>query len=281
MRKAMSAPFETALAGALLDTTQPVPDGITVRNAAVLTRRFAVHRNNVTASLVNALRSRFPIVEKIVGEDFFAAMARVFVTEHPPRTPVLATYGDAFPGFVATFDPAREVAYLADVARLELARSRAYHAADAAPLGAAQFAARDAAAVSGIRVNLHPSLQVVRSPHPIVTIWAMNSGGQELAPIDDWRGEDALVVRPQLDVEVRLLPPGGAVFLLALAAGRPIGEAAAAARADHPDFDLTLNLAALMGSGLVQDIVRDILQDGVQDIVQGVAVAKPEQHGLP
>jgi hypothetical protein len=56
-------------------------------------------------------------------------------------------------------------------------------------------------------------------------------------------------------VEVRALPPGGAAFLLALAAGRPLGEAAEAALADDPDFDLTGNLAGLIGSGLARDIV--------------------------
>jgi hypothetical protein len=103
---------------------------------------------------------------------------------------------------------------------------------------------------------MHPSAEILRSPFPIVTIWAMNSGEHALAPIEDWRGEDALVARPHLDVQVRTLPPGGATFLLALAAGRPLGEAAEAALADDPDFDLTRNLAGLIGSGLVREIIN-------------------------
>ena len=43
--------------------------------------------------------------------------------------------------------------------------------------------------------------------------------------------------------------------LLALAGGRPFGEATEAALADYPDFDLARNLAALIGLGLVRDIV--------------------------
>jgi hypothetical protein len=247
----MSASFETSFARALLDTARPIPSGITAHNAAIPTGRFAVYRNNVVVGLVNALRSRFPVVEKIVGEEFFAGMARVFVLERPPGTPLLATYGDEFAAFIATFDPARELVYLADVARLEAARTRAYHAADALPFGVAEFAALDASAVGGIRIDLHPSVEIVRSPHPIVTIWAMNSGERDLAPIENWHGEDALAVRPYLDVDVRLLPPGGAVFLLALAGAKPLGEAAAAALADHPEFDLSRSLAGLICSGLV------------------------------
>jgi Putative DNA-binding domain len=250
----MRASFETSFARALLDAEQPVPDGITAHHAAVPARRFAVYRNNVVAGLVKALRSRFPVVEKIVGEGFFTAMARSFVAEEPPRTPLLATYGDEFAAFIAAFEPARELAYLADVARLEAARTRAYHAADATPVDAGRFAALDASAVADIRVELHPSAEILRSPHPIVTIWAMNCGERELAPIENWRGEDALVVRPYLEVEVRMLPPGGAAFLLALAAGRTAGEAAGAALVGDPQFDMTQNLAALIGWGLVRDI---------------------------
>jgi hypothetical protein len=251
----MPASFQTSFADALLDADRPIPHGVIAHNAASPTRRFGVYRNNVVSSLVKALERRFPVVEKIVGDEFFAAMARVFVTEQPPRSPLLAAYGDDFPAFVAAFAPARDLPYLADIARLEAARTRAYYAADATPVGADQFATLDGEVAGDLCIAMHPSTEVVRSRFPIVTIWAMNSGEQELAPVEDWRGEDALVARPHLDVQVRMLPPGGATFLLALAAGRPLGEAAEAALADEPDFDLTCNLAGLIGSGLAREIL--------------------------
>jgi hypothetical protein len=251
----MLASFEISFADALLNADRPVPPGITAHNTAIPARRFAVYRNNVVMGLGKALKSRFPVVEKIVGDEFFAAMARLFVTAQPPRSPLLTTYGDGFPAFIAGFEPARELPYLADVARLEAARTRAYHAADAAPIDTSRLTALDSAVVGNIRIDMLPSAEIVRSPYPIVTIWAMNSGEQEPAPIADWRSEDALVARPHLDVQVRKLPPGGAAFLLALAAARPLGDAAEAALADDPDFDLTSNLAGLLGSGLVRSIV--------------------------
>src|SRR5438045_7860361 len=107
-------------------------------------------------------------------------MALVYVREQPPRSPQLTTYGDELPAFIATFEPARELPYLADVARLEAARTRSYHAADAVPIDASRIPALDACDVGSIRIATHPSIEIVRSPHPIVTIWAMNSGEQEL-----------------------------------------------------------------------------------------------------
>src|SRR5262249_18556206 len=174
---------------------------------------------------------------------------------HPPRSPLLARYGDAFADFIDAFAPAREISYLGDVARIEAARTRAYHAADVIAVGAADFASVAAEALLSLCLVLHPSVEIIRSSHPIVTIWAMNSGERPLAPIDDWRGEDALVARPHLDVEVRALAAGGAQFTLALATGMPLGMAAAHALAACPRFDLADALAGMIGCGLVAGMV--------------------------
>jgi Putative DNA-binding domain len=253
----MDASFQRSFARALFDPNLAAPQGIARNDENDVTRRFAVHRNNMVVGLVNAISARFPAVEKLVGQDFFATMARAFVQAQPPRTPLLTTYGDEFPDFIRAFVSARELPYLADVARIEAARMRAYHAADAAPLGADALTGKGADVLIALRVKLHPSLEIVRSEHPIVTIWAMNSGEQKLAPIGSWNGEDALVIRPHLDVEVRRQPPGGAAFLLALADGATLGAAADAAFAESEQFDLTVNLAQLLGIGVVCGVASD------------------------
>jgi len=84
----------------------------------------------------------------------------------------------------------------------------------------------------------------------------MNSGEMVLAPIMDWRGEDALVSRPSVDVEVRRLPPGAKTFLQSLAAGDSLGVAAASALAANTRFDLAANLAALF-AGLAIGITNE------------------------
>ena len=89
------------------------PEGL---NCSTPDRRFAVYRNNVQHGLSVALATRFPVIERLVGADFFAATARVFAAQHPPETPVLQDWGEAFPTFLAGFEPAAELPYLADVA---------------------------------------------------------------------------------------------------------------------------------------------------------------------
>lgn len=251
----MFAATQSDFARALLDPELPPPDAVTSHTARHPQKRFAVYRNNVVVSLINALRAKFPATERIVGAEFFAAMARVFVAGHPPRSRILHTYGEDFGDFIAAFAPAAGLPYLADVARLEAARTRAYHAADAVALGAADFAALDPHAIGALRLTPHPSLQIIRSRYPVVTIWAMNAGDMPLGPVDTSVAEDALVLRPNLEVIVHSLPPGGAAFLLALAAGTALADAADHAMSDDARFDLTANLAGFIGSGAVTAFV--------------------------
>jgi hypothetical protein len=246
--------LQEKFAAALLDANQPVPQAVTSYTARTPQKRFAVYRNNVVVGLVAAMKKSFPAINEIVGEEFFVAMARIFVVENPPRSPVLLAYGENFPDFISTFAPAADFPYLADVARLEVARTRAYHSADAAVLDHSHWAGLDTQVLDRVRITLHPSAFILHSQHPIVTIWAMNSGEAELRPINDWRAEDAVVLRPDADVQVRRLPAGGAAFLTALAANASLSEAAASGAADNPEFDLAANLAGLIGARLAIEI---------------------------
>ncbi|GBD47736.1 HvfC/BufC N-terminal domain-containing protein [Methylopila sp. Yamaguchi] len=257
----MSAAAQARFAAAALDPGAAVPADLAQAGGRAPERRFAVYRNNVAVGLAGPLAARFPAVRGIVGADFFAELARAFVRAHPPRSPLMMLYGDDFPAFVDTAPGLEELPYLGDVARLEAARTRAYHAADVAPLGAAAFAAIGPEALAEATIRLHPSLGLVRSRHPVASIWAMNAGEAELGPIDGLPPEDAIVGRPALDVHVRRLPPGGAAFLAALHGGRPLGRACALARRVAPDFDVALNLSGLIASGLAAAIAPSPCKD--------------------
>lgn len=200
----MLSASSAAFAAALLDARLPCPPGLRAWNGSDPGRRFDVHRNNVLASLAAALADAYPVVAELVGADFFRAMAVACVRRHPPRSPVLALYGAAFPDFVAGFGPAAGLAYLADVARLERARVEACHAPDG-----------EGPETPWLQ---HPSLRVVRSAHPVVSIWAAHQGQGALEDVDLARPECALVARPQLEV---LVVPCDAATAASVLAARP------------------------------------------------------------
>ena len=155
----MNALVQAEFAAALLDAERPVPAGLCAWNGSDPARRFAVYRNNVIVSLVGALADTFPVLRQLVGDEFFDAMAGLYVRAHPPTSPVLAHYGEGLADWLAAFDPARALPYLSDMARLERARIAACHAGDAQPLAAEAIAARlaDPASLPGARPTLHPS----------------------------------------------------------------------------------------------------------------------------
>jgi putative DNA-binding protein len=234
---------------ALLEAELPAPSGLVGPDGEASARRFAVYRNNVVAGLIEALRAAFPAVHRIVGADFFFAMARAYVVNEPPTSPVMLDYGAGLADFIARFEPAATLPYLVDVARIERAWSEAYHAPEASPIDASRFLAIAAGRLPAMRLVLHPSLRVVRSPFPALTIWHMNVGEGVPEPVELSSGEDTLVVRPKTDVEVRSIPKGSADFIETLAGGRSVTAALQAALAADPGFHLANNLSGLMRAG--------------------------------
>jgi hypothetical protein len=238
----------------LLDPGRSPPAFVAGPNGKAANKRYAVYRNNVTVSLINALAATFPATLRITGVDFFRAMARFHVRATPPTSPLLFEYGHDFPDFIERYEYAGSMPWLADVARIERAWLDAYHAADAAPLPAQALASIPPEQLADIILTPHPATRIVRSRYPAVTIFAANRVGDPVARIEASEPEDALVTRPGMEVVVRRLPPSGAVFLTCLLAGEPLAAAAEAALTDDSAFDLSANIAGMIEAGVFNDI---------------------------
>ncbi|KPG90397.1 HvfC/BufC N-terminal domain-containing protein [Pseudomonas sp. RIT-PI-r] len=239
----------SAFAAALIDTRLTCPEGLCSASGADPARRFAVYRNNVQSSLINALADSYPVVRQLVGEEFFRAMAAVFVQAQPPQSPLMSRYGEDFADFTAAFEPASSVPYLADVARLERLRTCAYHAADALAVRPEEITAAFANphSLSALTVKLHPSLHLLDSPWPTVAIWAAHQRQATLAGLDLQQAQHALVLRNHLDVEVFVIEPGASAFIRHLIDDQPL----LAAVAHSPPFDLAQTLGLLIAHNVI------------------------------
>lgn len=228
----------------------PVPAGLVARDPAEVELRLAVYRNNVAVSLTEALARRFPVIRRLVGEAYFAPLARLHAETDGPRSPVLAEWGGGFAAFLAGFPPLADHPYLADVARIEWARGLAFHAADAPPVDPARLMSADPGRVT---LALHPSVQVLRLAHPAVSVWARNQPAGEGLPLT--RGpQTALILRDaSFAVPVRAVGTGDGALVEAMLAGARLAEAAAAARGAEEGHDPTPMLLALMRAGAISD----------------------------
>lgn len=238
--------FVASFSAALAHGT--VPPGVTATAPDEAALRFAVYRNNVTVSLIDALAQRFPVIVRLVGPEFFRAMARDYAQTDRPTSPVLQHWGVTFPDYLAGFTPLAAYPYMADVARIELARGQAFHAADADPVPAADLVAA-AVQPQTLFLQLHPAVQVLRLAHPAVSIWAAN---QPAAPLGlaATGPEIALIWRDtRFEVPVAAISPGDATLLEAVQAGFSLLHAAVQATSAEPDHNPQPLLVTLMQAG--------------------------------
>ncbi|QQM31343.1 putative DNA-binding domain-containing protein [Martelella lutilitoris] len=238
--------FAAALLGPPAETA---PEGVANPFGGPAVKRFGVYRNNVAVGLKGALADIFPVTRDLVGERFFSAMAGDYIAREPPRTPVIAEYGHGFSDFIATFQPAENLFFLPDIARLERAWLDAYHAEDADPLSPDTLQTLSPDGLMAAALVSHPATRLRRFDSAAVSIFLRVRNGTGLRDFDPSPAETALVTRPHYDVSVLALDDGQAVFFDKLIEGMPICEAAEAATALDPAFDLGGAFSILITSG--------------------------------
>lgn len=247
----MSVP-QTQFHDALLDSSKPVPSGLTDGRGQPAGARFSVYRNNVAVSLTEALEVSFPAILSLIGHENFKKVAGLFLRQHPPKSPMIMVYGAEFPNFLGHFEPLQHIAYLPDVARLEQALRESYHAADVDAVDPNDLATLPHDALSASKLILAPSLRLVRSRWPIHAIWAYAL--DRTSPKPENQGQDVLITRPAYDPECRPLAPGAGPFVASILKGKSLDGAFEAAMQDTSEFDLTGLLTMLLDTSAIIEI---------------------------
>ena len=209
---------------------------------------LSVYRNTVAKGCVDAVAAQVPTVATVVGQAWLRDAAVIFARAHPPASPCLADYGAAFPGWLAGFPPAAGMPWLADLARIDRARTEALFAADAPPLAPQELAALPPDTYAAHALQLHPAARVLWFETGVPALWAaLQAGPAEavLAPAP----QGLLIVRPALDLGHVSLSAGTYALLRACAAGDSLAVAGAAALAAEPALALAEAFAHLIRAG--------------------------------
>ncbi|MGA9665501.1 MAG: DNA-binding domain-containing protein [Gallionella sp.] len=212
-----------------------------------------VYRNNYRWNLHDALAGAYPVIEQLVGREYFRHLTGRFIGKHPSRSGNLHLYGAGMAEFVAAFETAQGLPYLPDVATLEWACHCAYFADDGRELDIIKLAQTPQERHAGLVLQTHPSCHLVRSRYPITSIWHAHqpgAGGDFKIDLDS-ATSNALVVRHDDIVQVSELSHADAEWLQHVQAGVPLGHATAATLDRRPEFDLQAALMNLVEKGVL------------------------------
>ena len=226
-------------------------------NGLSAAQRLQVYRNNMQSALLGALRSVYPVTERLVGEEFFAAAAYAYLKSNPSHSGNIQDYGGAFSRFLNEFEPAASLAYLGDVAALEWRRLQTALAPPHTPMDMSALAAVPQELQPELRFRHQPAARAFCSRFPVLTIWEYC---QSAAPEDDLDidlpRECVLFARPALDVYMRRLTPGEYAFLHQLCRGHTFEEACLEALKAEQGFDVEHRFAELVREEILTGFYR-------------------------
>lgn len=194
-----------------------------------------IYRSTCRSTLVATLRMTYPAVDRLVGSDFFDAVAEQYVARCPAATAYLNQYGHDFARFLAGLPSASSVSYLADIARFEWALSLAANAEDAPVLEAGALLSVPAESHGSLCFVAHPSVGLLALDYPADHIADAVLSGNEtaMAEVDLSSGPVHLAVhRGREGLEVQRLDQRAYGFALRLCGGESLRELLQFARDD-------------------------------------------------
>jgi hypothetical protein len=215
--------------------------------------KIQIYRNNVFSSLHKVIEDAFPVIKRLVGKEFFKYLASNFIKEFPMTQQNLEDYGESLEQFLCKFEPAKQLPYLPDMARLEWAFHKAATCEKAATINTNSLSSIKQADYFNLKFTSHPSVSLVSSPYPIGKIWEMNRQS-EPEPIDLSKENAAhlLCIHLHKKRTIQVIPINIQEFrfLISLKEGKNLYHTFEGAVALDPDFDLvsTLNKYLELGT---------------------------------
>ncbi|MDY6994485.1 MAG: DNA-binding domain-containing protein [Pseudomonadota bacterium] len=216
---------------------------------------LAIYRDSVLGKLTRSLKSIYPVCYRLVGETFFNATAHTFIHRYPSLSPDLGSYGQQFPEFLSQFEPAAQLPYLADVARLEWYWHQVFHDQSAHRLNFSALAEIPQEKWGKITFYLPQNSVLLHSAYPIHHIWQINQEdyiGDETVDLDE--GEvNILLWRQGFEMRIDLPTPEEWQLLKAFETEERFEIICQALAATAPQLDVSVLLPLLVQRGWIAD----------------------------
>lgn len=248
---------QALFAAAMLDIASVAPS-LPLFSAAMDRRESGIglYRGNLSAIWSQSLANAYPVLQQLVGAEFFEQMARAYGQTYPSQSGDLNDLGRDLPGFLAESMSAA-YPYFADVAALEWQVHSAYYAADATILTLAELLAQVAQSghdVQSVCLKMHSASQLHQSGYASVVILQAHQSNQaepqfKALPADLGVANFGLISRREWQVTVTALDQAGFLALRALSEGCTLGAALELAMQQDPQFDIAAQLTIWFSAG--------------------------------
>lgn len=261
MHAALALPeLQRRFLAALYDDALPGPVAAISSQGLEPAARLRVYRHSCAAIHRSALRTTYPAVLALVGEGFFEQTVAAYRRASPSASGNLQNFGADFAEYLARLPALDAFPYLPDIARLEWQRQRTVLAADAAPVPAQTVAQQMASATDELAVGLHPSVHLLTSRHPLLTIWRYATAPTSEALKLSGTAEPVVLWRAAGDVAMASPDSASFACIDALARGSTLRHASAAGQACDPEFDGLACIESLAAQGLIVTLKQTFTQ---------------------
>ena|SRR5437868_70363 len=206
------------------------------------TENIIIYQNNIQSNLMRTLYDIYKMIVILVGDDFFRQMAKEYIHQYPSLSGNLHDFGEYFGDFLAEYEPANDLPYLAEVADFEWTCHVLHFASDANKLDIKQLESIPPDQFQALHFYLHPASSLMQFEYPILRIIDLCNGVSEEEINMNEGGVNLLVIRRELEIMLVTLTDAEFTFLCAISANATLGDALDETLADYPDFLLDEHL---------------------------------------
>lgn len=219
------------------------------------TERLAIYKNNTLHSLSESVVDLYPSIEHAVGRDFLIATAKEYLKVSPPHSAALLNFALDFPDFLATFEHTKNYAYFPDLARIDMLRHQAYHAADEIPLTVDHIQQIPLEELAQSQIQLPKSCYLLTSKFKAYSLWeSIRAQSDNEIHIDGT--ESTLIYRENLHVKTTQISQEAYYFLNKIKDGHTLGESLEKTLKEHTDCNTSELFALLITYQLIISIIR-------------------------
>lgn len=181
--------FQNLVLGPAVSQDQPpeyIPNHLDfIQQDAIRSQRLEIYQNAYQQRLSEALRSNFPCVHELLGDEEFYQAAKELIFHFPPQTASIRWYGAHFPDYLKNHEPYKSCPAIAELAQFEWVMRHAIDAKDAERITVEQLENVLPEQWANLCFKLHPSVTILSLKWNAVQVWqALDSGSPPPQPME-------------------------------------------------------------------------------------------------